>query len=41
MEKKGINTLKDLIKKNRFSKWAQKSEMKLKEILGEKYEKEN
>lgn len=40
-EKKGITILKELIKKNKFNRWAQKAELKLKEIIGEKYEKEN
>ncbi|MDD3803593.1 MAG: tetratricopeptide repeat protein [bacterium] len=40
-ENKGVKTLKDLIKKNRYNRWAQKAEEKLKELTGENNEKEN
>lgn len=41
LENKGIKTLNDLIKKNRYNRWAQKAEEKLKELTGENDEKEN
>ena len=41
MESKGKKTLNELIKKNRYNRWAQKAEEKLKELTGENNEKEN
>jgi len=40
-ENKGIKTLNGLIKKNKYNRWAQKAEEKLKELTGENNEKEN
>jgi len=40
-EGKGRKILNDLIKKNRYNRWAQKAEEKLKELTGDENEKEN
>jgi len=41
MKKKSIEVLSGLIKRNKNNRWGQKAEEKLKEISGEKNEKED
>lgn len=41
MKKKAVDVLSGLIKRNKYNRWAQKAEEKLKEISGEKNEEED